>query len=503
MKTQNIALSVLAVAGAALLIALLLATTAGAQPGPNNPVSAATAYPITYQGRLTDNAGSPIANQTVRMTFRLYEQSSGGTPVWSQVDPSVKTDANGLFTTILQVDPPLGIKDLSKMWLGVEVGTDGEMQPRQQVGGTPFAFSLVPGNGITGSVNLGTWPNAIFSVTNTGTGHGLLARTEGQGVGVFGSSQQGIGGYFTSQQGHALAVDGPALVETNLRRVALHRWYGVNEAGITFPVGGAPKGILFDGGSLWVTNSLSNTVTRRRSTDGELMGTYPVGTFPVGMAYDGARLWVANRGSNTVTRLLAATPTLSTEIPVGQQPNGLCFDGRYVWVVNEGSNNVIRLRASTGAATGTFSVGQSPRLCTFDGTNVWISNYDSNSVTVLKASDGSLVRTVPVGTNPVGILFDGANMWISNSGSNNITKIRASDFQPLGTFNVGQGPRSSTFDGFHIWVTNEIDRTVTKLRARDGAVIGTYPVGGGPRGITFDGSDIWVVNGDANSITKL
>lgn len=502
MTSRNIALLVLSLAVAGLLAALLVVTTVGAQPAQRAMAPLQVAYPITYQGRLTDNSGTPIANQTVNLTFRLYEQATGGTPVWTQAR-TVQTDGQGLFTAVLETDPPIGISDLSNAWLGIEVDADGEMTPRQRMGGAPFAFTLVPGNGVTGTVDLGTWPSAIFGLFNTGTGHGLLARTDSEGVGVLGSSQAGFGGYFVSQEGHALAVDGPTLIETNLRQVALHRWYGVNEAGITLPAGDQPMGMLFDGGFLWITNNGDNTVTRRRANDGALMGTYPVGVSPLGMAYDGARLWVANRGDNTVTRLMAANLAISNTIPVGAQPNGLCFDGKHIWVANEGHNNVTRLMAATGAAAGTFPVGQSPRLCTFDGANVWVTNYGSHNVTVLRAGDGSLVRTVAVGTNPVGIVFDGANVWVTNSGSHNVTKIRASDGQVLGTFPVGQGPRGLTFDGFHIWVTNTTDSTVTKLRAGDGALVGTYGVGAGPRGITFDGSDIWVVNSDADSICKL
>jgi len=503
MKTRSIPLFALAMTVAVLLTTLLLVTTAGARPVPDRIASPAqTSYPITYQGRLTDNAGNPIASQTVNITFRLYEQEAGGTPIWEQAR-SITTGPDGLFTTVLEIDPPLGISDLSNIWFGIKVGADPEMTPRQRVGGAPFAFTLAPGNGVTGTVNLGTWPSAIFSVVNMGTGHGLLARTDGEGIGVFGASRAGFGGYFTSQEGHALAVDGPVLIETNLKRVALARWYDANEAGVTLPTDSQPKGIIFDGASVWVSNSGDNTVTRRRSSDGLLFGVYPVGAYPLGLAYDGARLWVANRGGNSVTRLMASNPAISNTVPVGTQPNGLCFDGRYVWAVNEGSNNVTRLRAATGAAAGTFNVGQSPRLCAFDGANVWVTNYNSNTVTVLKASDGSLVRTVNAGTNPVDLIFDGANVWVANAGSNNVTKVRASDGTVLGTFGVGQGPRGITFDGFHIWVTNTTDDTVTKLRVRDGVLAGTYGVGAGPRGITFDGSDIWVVNGDADSITKL
>jgi len=504
MKIRNIALLVLSIVVVGLLAALVVVTTVGAQPAGSTRAPLQVAYPITYQGRLTDNLGNPIANQTVNITFRLYEQPVSGQPVWEQVR-AVQTDGAGLFTAVMEVDPPIGISDLSSAYLSIEVENDGEMMPRQRVGGAPFAFTLVPGNGVTGTVDLGGWPSAIFGVVNTGTGHGLLAITQGEGVGVFASSRQGFGGYFRSDEGHALAVDGPVLFQANLRRVALHRWYEVNEAGVTFPtLGSQPKGILFDGGSIWVTNSMSDTVVRRRVSDGKLMGVYPVGDFPVGMTYDGARLWVANRGDNTVTRLVAADGTpIGAPIAVGAQPNGLCFDGRYIWVVNSGDNNVTRLRADTGAAAGTFPVGQSPRICAFDGANIWVTDHDSNTVTVLRASDGSLVRTVNVGTHPVGIIFDGANMWVANSGSNDVAKIRVSDGTVLGTFPVGQGPRGITFDGFHIWVTNYTDSTVTKLRARDGALVGTYGVGAGPRGITFDGSDIWVVNGDADSVARL
>jgi len=501
MKTRTLAFVVVVVVAAVLLTALLVSAQVGASFSERWLAPAQVAYPLSYQGRLTDNVGNPIASQVVNLTFRLYGQQAGGTAIWSQAR-TVTTDPDGLFTTILEIDPPLGVADLSSMWLGVQAGADSEMTPRQRVGGAPFSFTMTPGNGISGTIDLANAPGAILSLSNAGTGNGLVARTDGQGVGVFGASQKGVGGYFTSPEGHAVAVDGPVLLDTNLKRVAMHRWYQVNEAGITLPVGDDPHSILFDGGFLWITNSGSNSVTRRRANDGDFVGTYPVGRFPVGLAYDGARLWVTNRTDNNVTRLLASNPAISNTIAVGTQPNGLCFDGRYVWAVNEGSNNVIRLRASTGAASGTFNVGQSPRLCAIDGTNVWITNHNSNNVTVLRSSDGGLVRTVGAGTNPTAIVFDGANMWVTNAGTNNVTKIRASDGAVLGTYAAGAEPRGITFDGFYVWVTNYADSTVTKLRVRDGAVIGTYGVGAGPRGITFDGSDIWVVNSDADSIAK-
>lgn len=503
MKNQNLALFVLTFVAVGLLTAVLVTAAAGAQPAQRNVTAPAqVAYPITYQGRLTNSSGSPVASQALSITFSVYGQQSGGTAVWTQTG-SVTTDANGLFTTELLVDPPLGVSDLSSMYLGVKVGTDPEMSPRQRIGGAAYAFTLVPGNGISGTVNLADSPNAILSLSNIGTGHGLAARTEGSGVGVYGYSKYGFAGYFTSTYGHALAVNGPVLLQTNLRQVALHRWYPANEAGITFTVEGQPMGIFFDGGSLWVTSYLSDTVTRLRASDGAEIDDYPVGNGPIGVTYDGGRIWVANQDDGTVTRISAANPAISSTITVGGNPNGLCFDGHAVWVTNKGGNNLVRVEATTGV-TNSFTVGASPRTCTFDGNLVWVANYNGNTIVALRPDTGAVLYTVSHSSiiSPTGVVFDGANVWVANYGSGRVAKIRAGDGTLLANLYVGGGPRGITFDGYHVWVTQYDNDTVAKLRVSDGSVLGTYNVENGPRGITFDGSDIWVVNSDSNTIIK-
>ena len=239
MKAKNSAVFALVLIVVVGLTALLATAAVGAQPGRTLPLAPAqVAYPLTCQGRLTNGSGGPIANQTVDIMFRLYDQSSGGTAVFTQTS-IVATTNEGLFTTELLIDPPLGVSDLSSLWLGVQVGSDNEMTPRQRVGGAAYSFTLVPGNGISGTVNLADVPAAILSLTNNGNGHGLIART-----------QKGAGGVFVSQEGHALVADGPVMLKNNLKQVALHRWYDVNMADITQTVGLSPTGILFDGSSL-------------------------------------------------------------------------------------------------------------------------------------------------------------------------------------------------------------------------------------------------------------
>jgi DNA-binding beta-propeller fold protein YncE len=72
-------------------------------------------------------------------------------------------------------------------------------------------------------------------------------------------------------------------------RAALLQWYST-----TYPVGGAPEGVAFDGTNIWVAIYGSNNVTKLLASSGAVVGTYPVGSYPTGVAFDGTNIWVAN-----------------------------------------------------------------------------------------------------------------------------------------------------------------------------------------------------------------
>jgi DNA-binding beta-propeller fold protein YncE len=44
-------------------------------------------------------------------------------------------------------------------------------------------------------------------------------------------------------------------------------------------------------------------VTKLLASSGALVGTYPVGGFPYGIAFDGTNIWVANANDNTATKI--------------------------------------------------------------------------------------------------------------------------------------------------------------------------------------------------------
>jgi hypothetical protein len=125
-RTNNYCLIILAAVA-------LLSLTAGI-------VSAETSTQmITYQGMLTDAAGNPLTGM-YQVNFTLYDALTGGTALNSD-NHKIKTE-NGLFTTVLSFEPEFF--DGRGLWIGVRLGTDEEMTPRQAIRPVPYALNLVP-----------------------------------------------------------------------------------------------------------------------------------------------------------------------------------------------------------------------------------------------------------------------------------------------------------------------------------------------------------------------
>lgn len=170
MNTRNKALAMGLVFLAALVMLALVGGFAYAQgsgPGQGDEVrpqgvaaNAPGAIPI--QGRLTDAGGAPL-NGVYTMKFNLYEVASGGTAVCG--DTRTVTVTNGLFSDYM--DGCYTDVNGQKLWLGVTVGSDAEMMPRQVLMPVPYALSLVPDATISGTTGSG---RPILHLENWATG---------------------------------------------------------------------------------------------------------------------------------------------------------------------------------------------------------------------------------------------------------------------------------------------------------------------------------------------
>jgi hypothetical protein len=146
---------------------------------------------VTYQGLLTDDTGSPVADGNYGLTFRLYDAATGGTQLWSETHPSV-TVQNGLFKVHLGSVSILSLDFDAPYWLEVQVGGGAAQVPRVQLSSAPYSFMALDSDQVDGydadatpaANNLlpldatGQFPaSAIPSVPPSGTAGGDLTGT--------------------------------------------------------------------------------------------------------------------------------------------------------------------------------------------------------------------------------------------------------------------------------------------------------------------------------------
>lgn len=144
-------------------------------------VSAQSPSTFVYQGRLTDTTGTPISSQTSNVVFSIYAAASGGTALWASTGQTISPDKGGVFT--IKLGPVLaGVFNGSERYMGIKIGADPEMTPRQVIASTPYAMNantpgldwVESGGGTTISTSSATSNQANVTITAPGAGYAIV-----------------------------------------------------------------------------------------------------------------------------------------------------------------------------------------------------------------------------------------------------------------------------------------------------------------------------------------
>lgn len=121
------------------LVLLATAAMALALLSWSSPAEAAVPKLITQQGRLVDSAGDPVTGD-LNFVFNIYDAVDGETPIYTETQ-TITVD-NGYFSARVGEGTviPDSLFDGSNRWIGITVGSDSEMTPRQQIASVPYAF---------------------------------------------------------------------------------------------------------------------------------------------------------------------------------------------------------------------------------------------------------------------------------------------------------------------------------------------------------------------------
>lgn len=118
---------------------LILASTL---PAPwTAPALAQIPQTMSYQGRLLDAGGAPVADGDYDLTFRLYEVSAGpDAAAWTEPQPGTHV-SSGLFHVVLGSSVALNLPFDRPYWLGVTIGAGSELAPRIELASSPYSLN--------------------------------------------------------------------------------------------------------------------------------------------------------------------------------------------------------------------------------------------------------------------------------------------------------------------------------------------------------------------------
>ena len=137
--------TLLTVLGAGLVVAL---------PIGESLVHADVPALLTQQGQLIDKTTGAPASGSLSFAFSIYADPAGGTPLWTETQ-SITLDG-GYFSAQLGSTTPLPatVFDGSVRYLGVQIGSDAELAPREALTSVPYAV-------LAGNVNGDITPKSV------------------------------------------------------------------------------------------------------------------------------------------------------------------------------------------------------------------------------------------------------------------------------------------------------------------------------------------------------
>ena len=121
---------------------------------------------VSIQGTLKDNNGAVVADGDYAVTFKLYNNPTGGTALWSE--EATISVAGGIYNHYLgSVNPLNGSNFSSVLYVGIKIGAY-ELTPRTELTYAPYAFAVreVACSGAVGDIKYSVLRPTQFAQVN-------------------------------------------------------------------------------------------------------------------------------------------------------------------------------------------------------------------------------------------------------------------------------------------------------------------------------------------------
>lgn len=173
---------------------------------------------INYQGFLANTSGAAVPDGTYAVTFSIYDAAS--TVVWTELHSSIQV-TGGIFNVHLGL-PMNPFPDFDgEMYLGIRVGTDPEMAPRQLLTSVPFALKAGEAETLDGhpasDFALSTHTQAFSTLTGAASDAQIpntITINKATSADTATSAQKAETADYATEAGHAVTADNATTATT-------------------------------------------------------------------------------------------------------------------------------------------------------------------------------------------------------------------------------------------------------------------------------------------------
>jgi YVTN family beta-propeller protein len=245
----------------------------------------------------------------------------------------------------------------------------------------------------------------------------------------------------------------------------------------------------------------------------EAVEAVPVGTDPVAAIGGGGSLWVANRRSRTVSMVDPASNRVQETMPVsGSGPDGrggpgLAYASGSLWVANTAQGRVVRTEPGADPTPIPLE-GASPVALVAAQDTVWVAARTQRGRGLVARIDTGANQAVPAAELPspptgLAITPDGQTLWVATAADRAIRRIDTAGGGKMKRIDLTLAPDQAVFGDDSVWVTSRTGDAVLRIDATSSKVEATIRVGDRPTGIAFGADRVWVANGQDGTVSTI